>query len=88
MIPDKRLLDVLVCPVSKSGLRVLSKDRLAILNRCIEAGEIANASGKKLDEPLEGALMTMDGKTLYAVRDGIPVMLADEGVTAAQVPGW
>lgn len=88
MMPDKRLLDVLVCPVTKTGLRLLSKDKLATLNRCIAEGDIVDASGSRLVEPLQGALITIDGKTLYAVRNGIPVMLADEGVTAAQVPGW
>ena len=41
-----------------------------------------------LEEPLEEALITEDGRTLYRVSDGIPVMLEEQGISAKQVPGW
>ena len=43
---------------------------------------------KHVSMPLEEALITTDGKTVYPVRSGIPVMLVDQGIAARQVPGW
>ena len=85
---DDRLLEILVCPVTKVPVKRLAKDRLAILNRAIEQGEVQRRDGTPIGEPLEEALVTTDGKTVYPVDDGIPVMLEDEGIPANQVAGW
>ena len=85
---DKRLLEILVCPVSKVPVKPLPKDKLGILNREIEQGGVQQADGSAVEEPLEEALVTVDGKTVYRVDGGIPVMLEEQGIAAAQVPGW
>ena len=88
MTVDKHLLEILVCPVTKTPVKVLAKDKLAILNREVEKGVIAYVDGSPVDEPLDEALITEDGRTLYRVSDGIPVMLEEQGISAKQVPGW
>jgi len=88
MAIDKKLLEILVCPVTKVPVKPLARDRLAILNRCIENGEIKRVDGEPLQEPLTEALITSDGRTLYPVDDGIPIMLEEQGITANQAPGW
>jgi len=88
MSVDKKLLEILVCPVTKVPVKPLSKDRLAILNRHVEEGEVHYVDGSAVDGPLEEALITQDGKTVYRVDDGIPVMLEEQGIRASQVPGW
>ena len=88
MTVDKHLLEILVCPVTKTPVKVLAKDKLAILNREVEKGEITYADGSPVEEPLDEALITEDGRTLYRVSDGIPVMLEEQGISAKQVPGW
>jgi uncharacterized protein YbaR (Trm112 family) len=85
---DKHLLEILVCPVTKTPVKVLAKDKLAILNREVDKGEVTYVDGSPVEGPLDEALITEDGRTLYRVSDGIPVMLEDQGISAKQVPGW
>ena len=88
MTVDKHLLEILVCPVTKTPVKVLAKDKLAILNREVEKGDVSYVDGSPVEEPLDEALITEDGRTLYRVSDGIPVMLEEQGISAKQVPGW
>ena len=85
---DKRLLEILVCPVTKVPVKLLSRDRLAILNRHVEQGEVRFADGTVVSYALEEALITSDGKTIYRIESGIPIMLEDEAIASSQVPGW
>ncbi|GMQ96103.1 MAG: Trm112 family protein [Gammaproteobacteria bacterium] len=85
---DKHLLEILVCPVTKTPVKVLAKDKLAILNREVDKGEVTYVDGSPVEGPLDEALITEDGRTLYRVSDGIPVMLEEQGISAKQVPGW
>jgi len=82
---DKRLLTILRCPVTHKGLSVLKKDKLATVNTAIEAGEVSTLEGVKLVEPLTEALVTDDGKRLYPVNDGIPVLLESESIHVEQL---
>jgi len=77
---DKRLLNILRCPVTHKGLSLLKKDKLAKVNSAIEAGEVSTLEGVKLAAPLAEALVTDDGKRLYPVNDGIPVLLESESI--------
>ena len=78
---NKRLLTILRCPVSHKGLAVLKKDRLAQVNAAIAAGQIITHDGSKVVE----ALVTDDGKRIYPVADGIPVLLEDESIGLEQL---
>jgi len=85
---DKHLLEILVCPATKTPVKLLAKDKLAILNREVDKGTVAYLDGSSVEEQLDEALITEDGRTLYRVSDGIPVMLEEQGISAKQVPGW
>lgn len=80
---DRKLVEILRCPVSREAVHVASRDRLRQLNEAIEAGELQHADGRKVEAPLAEALETDDGARVYPVRDGIPIMLADEAITPA-----
>ncbi len=82
---NKRLLTILRCPVTHKGLAVLKKDRLAQVNAAIAAGQIIAHDGSKVVEPLNEALVTDDGKRIYPVADGIPVLLEDESIGLEQL---
>jgi uncharacterized protein YbaR (Trm112 family) len=77
---DKRLLTILRCPVTHKGLSILKKDELAKLNKAIAEGKVKTLDGAPVEEPLAEALVTDDGKRLYPVSDGIPVLLESESV--------
>jgi len=81
---DKRLLTILRCPVSHKGLSLLKKDQLDKVNAAIIAGDVSTHEGVKLEEPLAEALVTDDGKRLYPVNDGIPVLLEGESIHMEQ----
>ena len=85
---DRRLLDILCCPVSKSPVTPLSRAQLADLNRRIAAGEVLNVGGSKVATAFAEGLITRDGRVIYRVDDGIPVMLADEGIGTTQFDGF
>lgn len=82
---DKRLLTILRCPVTHKGLSVLKKDKLDKLNAAIAAGEVTNLDGGRIELPLAEALVTDDGKRLYPVNDGIPVLLEGESIHAEPI---
>lgn len=82
---DKHLLDILCCPVSKTPVRLMRSEELQHLNRAIGRGEIDSIAGARLESPLEAGLITTDGKVIYRVEDGIPVLLAEEGIGTTQL---
>lgn len=53
---------------------------LSSVNQAIAKGSVKNASGEKISEVLEEALVVEDGSRLYAIRGGIPVLLSDEAI--------
>ena len=74
------LLDIVCCPVTHQPLEQLSAAKLARLNELIAAKEIKNRGDVELDTPIEQALVTRDGRLAYPVRDGIPVLLEEQGI--------
>jgi uncharacterized protein YbaR (Trm112 family) len=82
---DKRLLDILCCPVSKTPVRPLNKHELEALNGAIAAGKVDSVAGMPVREKISEALITTDHKVIYRVEDGIPVMLPEEGIGTTQL---
>jgi uncharacterized protein YbaR (Trm112 family) len=82
---DKRLLAILHCPVTHKGLAMAKPATLKSINAAIAAGELSNRDGNTLLESLDEALLTDDGKVLYPVADGIPVLLEGESVNMEQL---
>jgi len=82
---DKRLLTILRCPVTHKGLSLMKKDKLESVNAAITAGELETLDGAKLSEPLAEALVTDDGKRVYPVDEGIPVLLEGESILMEQL---
>lgn len=82
---DKRLLDILCDPVSKTPVRALSKPELDALNEAIAAGKVESVAGAAVRERMAEGLITTDRKVIYRVDDGIPVMLPEEGIGTLQL---
>ncbi len=82
---DKRLLSILCCPVTHKGLILARSELLTTVNNAISSGQLQNRDGQTLLEALQEALVTDDGKILYPVNDGIPVLLEGESVALDQL---
>lgn len=82
---DKKLLSILCCPVTHRGLTSARGDLLESVNERIRQGTLRNRDGETLAEVLKEALVTDDGKVLYPVNDGIPVLLEGEAVVLDQL---
>ncbi len=75
---DKKLLDIICCPTTKLPLELLATERLDDVNAAIRGGGLKNQADTLLTDELTEALMTRDGRRIYPVRDGIPILLEDE----------
>ena len=82
---DKRLLDILCDPVTKTPVKLLSRAQLDALNREIEREAVKTTAGANVGATLKAGLITTDGKVIYRIEDDIPVMLADEGIGTTQL---
>jgi uncharacterized protein len=85
---DKRLLDTLCCPVSKSPVSLLSRHQLDTLNAAIRAGNVETTAGVAVGTALAAGLITADGKVIYRIEDDIPVMLGDEAIGTTQLASF
>ncbi len=74
------LLDILVCPETKQPVAIASEEVLSKVNAEIEAGRLRNRGGEPVTAPVSEGLLREDGKILYVIDDGIPVMLIEESI--------
>lgn len=82
---DRKLLDILVCPATRQPLAKLDKRGLDALNRAIAGNAVKRVDGTAHADAIREALVTRDGKTVYRIDDGIPVLLIEEGIATSQI---
>jgi len=80
MSVSPELLEILVCPETRQPLSRAEAPLLERLNKEIEAKRLRNRGGDPVSQPIGEGLVREDGKVLYVVDDGIPVMLVDESI--------
>lgn len=84
---DRKLLDLLVCPATHQPLHRLDAAQRERVNAAIARGALARGDGRAESKALADALATRDGRTVYRIDDGIPVLLIDEALGTAAVDG-
>ena len=82
---DKRLIETLACPEKQTPLAEADGPLLAKLNHAIEAGQVKNRGGAKVEEPIHAGLVRQGGDYLYPIVDDIPVLLIDEAIALDQI---
>lgn len=81
---NDQLLSLLCDPVSHVPLTMIRKKQLQLVNQQIDAGQVETVDGIEVSETLEDALITQDNKVIYPIRDGIPVLLYEQGIGTTQ----
>ena len=77
---SEELLEILVCPETKQPVKPASDEVLGKLAEEVAAGRVRNRGGQTVTQaPTEG-LVREDGRILYPVDEGIPVMLIEESI--------
>ena len=77
---DSELLEILVCPETKQHVAPASPEVLERINAAVQAGGLRNRGGDDVKSPIAEGLVREDGRILYPVDDGIPVMLIEESI--------
>ena len=74
------LLSILRCPETRQTLALADPALVERLNAKVAAGELRNTAGQPVTTRLDGGLVRTDGRTLYPVRNNVPVLLVDEAI--------
>jgi uncharacterized protein YbaR (Trm112 family) len=77
---SSELLEILVCPETRQPVSPASEQILSDLNAEIRGERLKNRGGERVTKALSEGLVRKDGKILYPVDDGIPVMLIEESI--------
>ncbi|MDG2335956.1 MAG: hypothetical protein P8Q97_17215 [Myxococcota bacterium] len=77
---SEELLEILVCPETRQSVAPAENDLITRLNAAIKSGDLRNRGGDAVSDALQEGLVREDGKILYPVEDGIPVMLIEESI--------
>ncbi|MCC6640792.1 MAG: hypothetical protein IT386_06490 [Deltaproteobacteria bacterium] len=80
---SNELLEILVCPETKQPVRPAPPALIERTNVEIRAGRLRNRGGEAVTKEIREALVREDGRALYVIDDGIPVMLIEESIELA-----
>ncbi|MDJ0785789.1 MAG: Trm112 family protein [Myxococcota bacterium] len=81
-IPED-LIEILVCPETRQPVALATAEQLEPINAKIRDGSLRNRGGQPVSTEIQEALIREDGKILYVIDDGIPVMLVEDSIELA-----
>jgi len=77
---DMDLLDILVCPRTKKKLIIAPEEIINKVNEKIKKGDCKDISGEPVSKIVTTGLYQAEDKTFYMIRDGIPLLIYDNGI--------
>ena len=77
---SNELVEILVCPETKQPVSLASAEQLAAINDKVRDGSLRNRGGEAVKTALSEGLVREDGRVVYPVDEGIPVMLVEESI--------
>ena len=77
---SQELLEILVCPETQQPVTPATEEVLHKIADAAARGELRNRGGSKVERAPGEGLLRDDGRVLYPVEDGIPVMLIEESI--------
>lgn len=75
---DSEILAILQCPISRGSLRLATPDELRVINDKICKAALRRRDGNLMEGELTECLLCESAGLCYPIRDGLPVLLADE----------
>lgn len=81
---ESPLHGMLVCPEDRTPLAEAPAALIERLNRLVADGQLETRAGRRVAGPLDGGLIRQDGRRLYPILAGIPVLLIDEAIDLDQ----
>ena len=81
---DPELLEILRCPADGGKLHPASDKQVERLNEAIRSGDARDRVEQRVEQTIEGGLVTTDGRWLYPIRDRIPTLVVDEAIELKQ----
>jgi uncharacterized protein YbaR (Trm112 family) len=82
---DRKLLDILCCPMTKQPLALLNSAQLATLNAAIQAGGVKRNDDSPQTQAISKGIITRDHTLIYRIDSDIPVLLGDEAISTTQI---
>ena len=82
---DSQLLELIVCPDNKNRLSLAPDETLAKINDLIATTALCFVGGAPVTEHLDQLLIRTDGHVGYAVFQGIPNLLIEEGIPLSKL---
>ncbi len=77
---DDELLGILCFPETRQPVSRASDGLIEPVNAEIAAGRQRTRGGGTVEKPITEALVREDGRVLYVVDEGIPIMLIDQSI--------
>ena len=82
---DEALLAIIVCPDTKDELRLASEAVTSQVNQLIEASKLDFVNGNKVNRRVDQLLVRHDGKVAYAIYEGIPNLILEDGILVSEL---
>lgn len=77
---SEEVLSILVCPKTKESLSLASSEESKRINDAVNKRTLSTVEGRQLVEAFDGYLIRVDRKLVYPIKEGIPVLLQEEGI--------